>query len=248
MLPPMDQPPPPPYRDGLPPAPPGPPEGEQHSMLRAAQVPLLAGLSQGPLLPVALVVALLAVGGGTGAALAGGLAALAAGAILAGLGRYFAVLGAAERYAAERRREEAETHSYPERERWEVAAILHRYGLRGDTLARAVEGIAADRRRWVDFMMRFELDLIEPQPAHAAREALVLSAGFVLGGVVALLPLWLAPGLGWPGPVGLGAALMLGAGWLLAHAEGQVPAGGAARALGLGVAAALAALLLIAVL
>ncbi len=242
----MDQPLPHPYRDGLPPAPPGPPEGEQHALLRAAQLPLLAGLSQGPMLPVALVVALLAVGGGAPAALAGGLAALAAGAILAGLGRYFAVLGAAERYAAERRREEAETHEYPERERWEVAAILHRYGLRGDTLARAVEGIAADRRRWVDFMMRFELDLIEPQPAHAAREALVLTAGFVLGGVVALLPLWLAPALGWTGPVALGAALMLGAGWMLARAEGQVPAGGAARALGLGVAAALAALLLIA--
>lgn len=244
----MDQPQPHPYRDGLPPAPPGPPEGEQHALLRATQVPLLAGLSQGPLLPVALVVALLAVGGGVTAALAGGLAALAAGAILAGLGRYFAVLGAAERYAAERRREEEETHIYPERERWEVAAVLHRYGLRGDALARAVEGIAADRRRWVDFMMRFELDLIQPQPAHAAKEAAVLALGFVLGGVVALLPLWLAPGLGWIGPVAVGGVLMLAAGWLLAQAEGQVPAGGAARALGLGAAAAIAALLVIAVM
>lgn len=239
----MDQPAPHPYRDGLPPAPPGPPEGEQHALLRAAQVPVLAGLAQGPLLPVALVVALLAAGATPAASLAGGLAALAAGAILAGLGRYFAVLGAAERYAAERRREEEETHLYPERERWEVAAILHRYGLRGDTLARAVEGIAADRRRWVDFMMRFELDLIEPQPAHAAREALLLVAGFAAGGVLTLLPLWLAPELGWAGPVALGAVVMLGAGWGLAAAEGQVRAGGAARALALGVAAALAALL-----
>jgi len=245
MLPAMDHPAPHPYRDGLPPAPPGPPEGEQHALVRVAAVPVLAGLAQGPVLPVALTVVLLAMGLGAAQALAGGLAALAAGVVLAALGRYFDALGAAERYAAERRREEAETHDYPERERWEVAAILHRYGLRGDTLARAVEGIAADRRRWVDFMMRFELDLIEPQPAHAAREALLLGAGAALGGAVALLPLWLAPGLGWPGPVLAGAAVMLGAGWQLGTAEGQVPAGGAARALGLGAAAALAALLLV---
>jgi hypothetical protein len=232
-----------PYRDGLPPAPPGPPEGEQHPLLRVAEVPFLTGLSQGPVLPVALVVALLAGGAGTVMAMAGAAAALAAGTILAALGRYFAVLGAAERFAAERRREEEETHTYPERERWEVAAILHRYGLRGDTLARSVEAVATDRRRWVDFMMRFELDLIEPQPAHAAKEAAVLALGVVLGGALALAPLALFPALGWAGPALVGGAVSLVAGWLLGRAEGQLAPGGAARAMALGAAATLAALL-----
>lgn len=240
----MDQAAPSPYRDGLPPAPPGPPEGEQHPLLRATEVPFLTGLAQGPIPAVALLLALLALGATPALALAGGIAATAAGAVLLGLGRYFAVLGAAERYAAERLREEEETHLYPERERWEVAAVLHRYGLRGDTLARAVEAIAADRRRWVDFMMRFELDLIEPQPAHAGREAAVLAAGALLGGGLALLPLALLPGLGWPGPLLMAAAVMAGAGFLLGRAEGQVAAGGAARSLALGAAAALGALAL----
>ncbi len=41
-------------------------------------------------------------------------------------------------HAAERRKEEEETVEYVDRERWEVAAILHRYGVRGDALHLAV--------------------------------------------------------------------------------------------------------------
>jgi hypothetical protein len=97
-------------------------------------------------------------------------------------------------------------------------------------------------------MMRFELDLIEPQPAHAGREAAVLAFGALLGGGLALLPLALLPGVGWAGSLLLGAAVMGGAGFLLGRAEGQVAAGGAARALALGAAAALGALALAALL
>jgi VIT1/CCC1 family predicted Fe2+/Mn2+ transporter len=217
-------------------------------LLRLAQVPFLTGMAQGPLLPVALIVALAASGADTRALLTAGLAALAAGAVVAGVGRYFATLAAAERYAAERRREETETHDYPERERWEVAAVLHRYGLRGEALSRAVDSVAADRTRWVDFMMRFELDLTEPQPAHAAKEAFVLAAGVLGGGTLALLPLLLFPGFGWLTTLAVGAAVAAAAGWLLGRAEGQVPAGGALRAVllsGLALLAALAGTLLV---
>jgi VIT1/CCC1 family predicted Fe2+/Mn2+ transporter len=217
-------------------------------LLSRAEVPFLTGVAQGPVLPLAVVIGMMAAGITGPALLAGGLAALAAGAAVAALARYFAVLGAAERYAAERAREEQETKTYPERERWEVAAVLHRYGLRGDTLARAVEAIAADQRRWVDFMMRFELDLIEPQPARAAQEAAALAVGQTVGGLLPLLPLLLLaePGPLWP----LLAALFctLPAGWLLARAEGQVAPGGALRALLLAGAGILAALALIALL
>ncbi len=244
----MDQPAPHPYRDGLPPAPPGPLEGEQHALLSRAEVPFLTGLAQGAVLPLAVVLAMMALGLSGPALLAGGMAALGAGTAMAALRRYFTVLGAAEHYAAERRREEIETEIYPERERWEVAAVLHRYGLRGDILARAVESIAADKRRWVDFMMRFELDLIEPQPARAAQEAVALALGQALGGLLPLLPLMLLanPGAGWPLVVTLCGVLP--AGWLLARAEGQVAPGGAMRALLLTAAAILGALAVIALL
>jgi hypothetical protein len=163
--------------------------------------------------------------------------------VLGGLGRYLQVLGAADRYAAERRREEAETVTWPDRERWEVAAVLHRYGLRGDVLARAVELIAADPKRWVDFMMRFELDLIEPQPARAGLEALSLVGGFLAAGLLPLLATLLMPGIGLALGVGLAASAM--AGLWLARAEGQIATAGMFRALilaGGGMAAALAAL------
>lgn len=244
----MDQPAPHPYRDGLPPAPPGPPEGEQHALLSLTEVPFLMGLTQGPVLPLAVVIGMMALGITGTPLLAAGLAALAGGAALAALGRYFAVLGAAERYAAERQREEVETETYPDRERWEVAAVLHRYGLRGDTLARAVEAIASDKRRWVDFMMRFELDLIEPKPARAAQEAVALAVGQALGGLLPLLPLILAPGLGPVWPLLVAACGILPAGWMLARAEGQVAPGGAMRGLLLATTAILAALALIALM
>jgi VIT1/CCC1 family predicted Fe2+/Mn2+ transporter len=242
----MDQPAPHPYRDGLPPAPPGPPEGEQHALLSRAEVPFLTGLAQGPVLPLAVVIGMMAAGINGPALLAGGLAALAAGAAVAALARYFGVLGATERYAAERAREQEETQTYPERERWEVAAVLHRYGLRGDTLARAVDAIAADQRRWVDFMMRFELDLIEPQPARAAQEAAALAVGQALGGLLPILPLLFLAAPGPFGPLLAAMAGMLPSGWLLARAEGQVAPGGALRAILLGVAGIFAALALIA--
>lgn len=244
----MDQPTPHPYRDGLPPAPPGPPEGEQHALLNLTEVPFLIGLAQGPVMPLAVVIGMMALGITGAPLLAGGLAALAAGTVLAALGRYFAVLGATERYAAERQREELETETYPERERWEVAAVLHRYGLRGDTLARAVEAIASDKRRWVDFMMRFELDLIEPRPARAAQEAAALAVGQALGGLLPLLPLIFMSGLGPAAPLLLAAMGIALAGWLLARAEGQVAPGGALRGLLLGAGATLAALALIALM
>ena len=244
----MDQPAPHPYRDGLPPAPPGPPEGEQHALLNRAGVPFLTGLTQGPVVPLAVVLGLMMLDVADMTVLAGGLGAVGAGTVAAGLSRYFAALGATERYAAERAREVIETETYPERERWEVAAVLHRYGLRGDTLTRAVEAIATDKRRWVDFMMRFELDLIEPQPARAAQEAAALAVGFALGGSLPLLSLMFLPATGVAWPLLTAFLGMASAGWLLARAEGQVAPGGVVRALLLGGAAILAALGLIALM
>jgi len=226
-----------PYRDGLPPAPPGPPEGEQHAFLGRATIPFLEGLATGAAVPLGVVLAGLAAGLGPAVAGQAGVAAALVGAVALGLARWFAALGAAERYAAERAQEEAETITYPERERWEVAAVLHRYGLRGDALARAVESVAADRKRWVDFMMRFELDLLEPRPATAARDGVALAAGVAACGLLPALSAMLG-GFG-PGGVALAAAAGLTAGgWMHARAAGQSPVAGLARALLLGAAAA----------
>lgn len=231
-----------PTRDGLPPMPPGPPHEESHFAALTPMREVVAGAAQGLMLPFAVTAALAGLGAAPAQIILAGLAVAAAGAVAAGLGSAMAARDAAARYQAERVREEEESHLYPERERWEVAAILHRYGVRGQVLRQAVETIASDRRRWVDFMMRFELDLTEPDPGRAARSATILAAAQALAGLLPILPYALgAPVAALAWSCTATAVAMAGLGWLKAGSEGLPPMRGAMQALALGGVVAAAA-------
>jgi predicted membrane protein (TIGR00267 family) len=65
---------------------------------------------------------------------------------------------------------------------------MRSYGLSDETAAAVVRAIRGDRRRWVDFMMRFELSLEEPDPRRARRSALTIALSYVAGGLVPLAP------------------------------------------------------------
>ena len=227
-------------RDGLWPMPPGPPHEEAH----IAQSPLLRdfvhGAADGPVLPFALALGLSSAAIGTAPIIVAGLAAAVAGGIAVGLRGYLATCDAADHYAAERRKEEEETVEYVDRERWEVAAILHRYGVRGDALHLAVDSICADQRRWVDFMMRFELDLKEPEPQRAAACAVTTGAGHLLAGLIPVAPLLVDGGALAVSGALTGAALAV-FGWLRARANGMPPLRGAMQTLATGAVAAAAA-------
>jgi VIT1/CCC1 family predicted Fe2+/Mn2+ transporter len=236
-------PPPTPYREGLPPQPPGPPEGEQHFAGSQTGRDLVTGLADGLTVPFAITAGLTGAITTNPLIATAGLAAIAAGCTALGLGHYLAARTEAQHYAAERGREEQETKDYPEREKWEVSAILHRYGLRGEILALATDAIASDRRRWVDFMMRFELDLAEPTPGQAASSAATMGAAYAAAGMIPLAPYVL---LAETGPAlalsaGLTGVALLGFGWLKAVAGGLPPLRGAAQALATGAAAAMVA-------
>ena len=229
-----------PYREGLPPRPPGPPEGEQHFTGSETVRDLVIGMADGLTVPFALAAGLSGAVASNPLIITAGLAEIAAGCVAMGLGGYLAAHTDAQHYQAERAREEAETHTYPEREKWEVSAILHRYGLRGETLLRATEAIAADRRRWVDFMMRFELELSEPAAGRALRSAATIGGAYVVGGLIPLFPYFLV--------VETHQALLasctvtgfalLAFGWLKAKATGLPAMRGAAQTLAVGGAAA----------
>jgi VIT1/CCC1 family predicted Fe2+/Mn2+ transporter len=232
-----------PTRDGLPPMPPGPPHEERHFAAGETMRQVVAGAAEGLVPGTAVAAALSLAGMPAPVVLAGALASLGAISIATALERVRAARAEAALYAAERLREEEESHLYPEREKWEVAAILHRYGVRGDVLRQAVDAVAADRRRWVDFMMRFELDLSEPDTARAGRAALTRAVAQAGTGILPLLPYGLAPSgaTGWSCLVaGLG---LIGLGWLRARGDGLPPAGQALRVLGIGAAAAAAAMI-----
>jgi hypothetical protein len=141
-----------PSRDGLWPMPPGPPHEERHFTQNEVVRDLVIGTADGLTVPFALAAALSGAVAANPLIVTAGLAEIAAGCVAMGLGGYLAARTDAEHFAAERKREEEETEIYPDRERWEVAAILHRYGVRGDALRAAVDSICADKRRWVDFM------------------------------------------------------------------------------------------------
>jgi predicted membrane protein (TIGR00267 family) len=48
--------------------------------------------------------------------------------------------------------------------------------------------MSKDRRRWIDFMMRFELGLEEPDPRRARTSALTIAFSYMAGGFVPLAP------------------------------------------------------------
>jgi vacuolar iron transporter family protein len=226
----------PPYREGLPPQPPGPPDGERHFTASATIRDLVIGTADGLTVPFALAAGLSGAVAANPLIVTAGLAEIAAGCVAMGLGGYLAARTDAEHYARERAREEAETHDWPEREKWEVSAILHRYGLRGETLARATEAIAADRRRWVDFMMRFELELMEPEPGRAAKSAATIGGAYVVGGMIPLSPYMIFATT--PPALALSAAMtavaLAGFGALKARATGLPPVRGALQTLAIG--------------
>lgn len=232
-------------RDGLPPMPPGPPHEEAHFTASETVRDLVIGTADGLTVPFALAAGLSGAVAANPLIVTAGLAEIAAGCVAMGLGGYLAARTQAEHYAHERRREELETHEYPDREKWEVAAILHRYGVRGDTLRQAVDAIAADRRKWVDFMMRFELDLAEPDPRRAAKSAVTIGGAYVVGGLIPLSPYILLeetrPAL--LVSSAMTAVALLGFGWLRARASGLPPLRGAVHTLAVGALAALVAYL-----
>lgn len=81
----------------------------------------------------------------------------------------------------------------PEKEAAEVADVLRFYGLEDDKLETVVNSIRADKKRWVEFMMRFELGLEEPDPKRASRSALTIALSYTAGGMVPLAPYFFFP-------------------------------------------------------
>jgi VIT1/CCC1 family predicted Fe2+/Mn2+ transporter len=225
--------------------PPGPPHEERHFTQNAVVRDLVIGTADGLTVPFALAAALSGAVAANPLIVTAGLAEIAAGCVAMGLGGYLAARTDAEHYASERRREEEESHLYPEREKWEVAAILHRYGVRGDVLRQAVDAIASDRKKWVDFMMRFELDLSEPDPNRAARSAATIGGAYAVGGLIPLAPYMIfsttKPAL--LVSAGLTSIALFGFGWLKARATGLPPLRVATQTLAIGGAAAVVAYL-----
>jgi VIT1/CCC1 family predicted Fe2+/Mn2+ transporter len=161
---------------------------EKHFTASEAVRDVVIGMSDGLTVPFALAAGLSGAVESGGIIVTAGLAEVAAGAIAMGLGGYLAARTDAEHFVSERAREERETIEVPETEATEVADILRAYGVADELVAPVVDSLRADRKRWVDFMMRFELGLEEPDPRRARRSAFTIAASYIAGGLVPLAP------------------------------------------------------------
>ncbi len=168
--------------------PPEAPHSEQHFKSSETVRDIVIGMSDGLTVPFALAAGLSGAVASTAIVVTAGFAEIAAGSIAMGLGGYLAARTDAEHYHSEVQREIRETELVPDKEEQEVADVFRGYGMSEDHIAPVVEAIRSDQRRWVDFMMRFELGLEQPDPKRARRSAWTIALSYIAGGLIPLMP------------------------------------------------------------
>ncbi|MEX2460394.1 MAG: VIT1/CCC1 transporter family protein [Paenibacillaceae bacterium] len=161
---------------------------EKHFMATEFVRDIVIGMADGLTVPFALAAGLSGSVSNTSLVVIAGVAEIAAGSIAMGLGGYLAVLTDREHFFNELERERREVIDLPEREREEVASILREWNIPEPTIASAVDAISKDSDRWVNFMMKYELGLEEPEPKRARNSSLTIGLSYIIGGIIPLSP------------------------------------------------------------
>jgi VIT1/CCC1 family predicted Fe2+/Mn2+ transporter len=115
-----------------------------------------------------------------------GFANLLADGFAMSVGAYLSTKSERAAYRKHRRTEYWEVDNIPESEREEIREIFADKGFEGKLLEDVVEVITADRDRWVDVMMKEELQMIEERKSPLAMGA-VTYLSFLLIGLIPLL-------------------------------------------------------------
>ncbi|WP_337043517.1 VIT1/CCC1 transporter family protein [Emticicia sp. 17c] len=144
------------------------------------------GMSDGLTVPFALAAGLSGAVSSNMIVITAGIAEIVAGCIAMGLGGYLAGKTEQEHYQSEYNREVMEVETVPEREKEEIKEIFAEYGFDEEGQTLLANQLAKDKTKWVNFMMKFELGLEEPNPNRARNSALTIGLAYFVGG---LLPL-----------------------------------------------------------
>jgi VIT1/CCC1 family predicted Fe2+/Mn2+ transporter len=172
------------------------PHVEKHFTASATVRDIVIGMADGLTVPFALAAGLSGVVAASNIVVTAGLAEIAAGSIAMGLGGYLAARSEVEHYISERQREEREIIEKTQVEMDEVAEVLEAYGLTPDQSQPIVQALSKNPKAWVDFMMRFELGLEEPDPKRALTSALTIAGAYIAGGFIPLTSYILIPNAG----------------------------------------------------
>ncbi|MES2773359.1 MAG: VIT1/CCC1 transporter family protein [Bacteroidota bacterium] len=161
---------------------------EQHLDSPAILRDVVIGMSDGLTVPFALAAGLSGAIHDVRLIIIAGLAEIAAGSIAMGLGGYLAGKTEQDHYKSELKREYDEVERVPEMEKQEVKDFFKNLGLSDDVQQKAVDEMTKDKDRWVNFMMRYELGLEEPDPKRATKSAFNIGISYIVGGLVPLVP------------------------------------------------------------
>lgn len=149
---------------------------------------IVIGMSDGLTVPFALAAGLSGAVSSNSIIVIAGIAEIAAGSIAMGLGGFLAGQTERDHYESELKREYDEVERVPEIEKAEVKEFFEKIGLSEDMQTKAVEEIAKDKKKWVDFMMKYELGLERPDPKRASKSAFNIGISYIVGGLVPLSP------------------------------------------------------------
>ncbi len=184
------------------------PHVEKHFTAGETVRDIVIGMSDGLTVPFALAAGLSGAISASNIVVTAGLAEIAAGSIAMGLGGYLAARSDAEHYVSERAREELEVREKPKAEQAEVAEVFRSYGMTEETITPIVQALQTRPQEWVNFMMRFELGLEEPEPKRARTSAVTIAASYIVGGLIPLAPYILIPSSGTALEVSVGVTLV----------------------------------------
>jgi VIT1/CCC1 family predicted Fe2+/Mn2+ transporter len=148
---------------------------------------IVIGMSDGLTVPFALAAGLSGAVQSNAVVITAGIAEIVAGSIAMGLGGYLAGKTEQEHYQSELKREYDEVESIPEKEKGEVKLVFAHYGLDESTQNIIAEELAKDKDKWVDFMMKYELGLEQPDANRARNSAATIGISYIIGGLIPLL-------------------------------------------------------------
>jgi len=149
---------------------------------------IVIGMSDGLTVPFALAAGLSGAINSSAIVITAGIAEIVAGSIAMGLGGFLAGRTEADHYTAELKREYDEVERVPEQEKAEVKEVFASFGLSPALQTQIADEMAKDKDKWVDFMMRYELGLEEPQANRATQSAVTIGLSYIVGGIIPLSP------------------------------------------------------------
>lgn len=204
---------------------------------------MVIGMSDGLTVPFALAAGLSGAVSSNAIVITAGIAEIVAGCIAMGLGGYLAGKTEQEHYQSELKREYEEVNNVPEKEFIEVKEVFAEYGIDDEGQILLATQLSKDKIKWVNFMMKYELGLEEPNPNRARNSALTIGISYFIGGLLPLTAYFITstPHEGLLVSILITTTCLFVFGYFKSKITGQPPVKGALKVTAIGLIAAAAA-------